>query len=171
MAAVRIAGTSMKYFDDRHVIRGVDIDIADGGFAVLVGPSGCGKSTLLHMIAGLEEIGDGGIEISGKVADNVDEGARRRHGVPELHALPAHEGARRLAFGAACSPSGRAPRSTRGSRRAAAILGHADLLDRCPRQAFRQSSSSTSRSSTAWCADPPGLPLRRPTPTSTPSCR
>ena len=39
------------------MIRGVDIDIADGEFAVLVGPSGCGKSTLLRMIAGLEEIG------------------------------------------------------------------------------------------------------------------
>ena len=45
-----------KRFGSTHVIRGVDIDIADGEFCVLVGPSGCGKSTLLRMIAGLEEI-------------------------------------------------------------------------------------------------------------------
>ena len=58
MAAVTIAGVH-KHFGSTHVIRGVDIAIADGEFCVLVGPSGCGKSTLLRMIAGLEEIGDG----------------------------------------------------------------------------------------------------------------
>ena len=55
MAAVDIAAVQ-KYFGSTHVIRGVDIAIADGEFCVLVGPSGCGKSTLLRMIAGLEEI-------------------------------------------------------------------------------------------------------------------
>ncbi len=54
MAAVGIRAVR-KNFGSTQVIRGVDIDIADGEFCVLVGPSGCGKSTLLRMIAGLEE--------------------------------------------------------------------------------------------------------------------
>ena len=53
MANVQIRDVE-KYFGSAHIIRGVDIDIEDGKFAVLVGPSGCGKSTLLRMIAGLE---------------------------------------------------------------------------------------------------------------------
>ena len=60
MAAVSIRAVQ-KHFGSTHVIRGVDIDIADGEFCVLVGPSGCGKSTLLRMIAGLEEITGGEI--------------------------------------------------------------------------------------------------------------
>ncbi len=55
MAAVAIRDVA-KRFGGTTVIHGVDIDIADGEFAVLVGPSGCGKTTLLRMIAGLEEI-------------------------------------------------------------------------------------------------------------------
>ncbi|MDB5838810.1 MAG: transporter protein, partial [Herminiimonas sp.] len=66
MASVQIRGIQ-KYFGGTHVIRGVDIDIEDGQFAVLVGPSGCGKSTLLRMLAGLEEISEGTISIGGKV--------------------------------------------------------------------------------------------------------
>ena len=58
MAAVVIASVQ-KHFGSTHVIRGVDVPIADGEFVVLVGPSGCGKSTLLRMIAGLEEISGG----------------------------------------------------------------------------------------------------------------
>jgi multiple sugar transport system ATP-binding protein len=49
----------------------VDIAIADGEFCVLVGPSGCGKSTLLRMIAGLENVTGGEIEIGGRVVNHV----------------------------------------------------------------------------------------------------
>ena len=70
MAAVNITAVH-KWFGSTQVIRGVDIDIADGEFCVLVGPSGCGKSTLLRMIAGLEEISDGEIAIGGKVVNDV----------------------------------------------------------------------------------------------------
>src|SRR5450759_4263840 len=70
MASVQIKGVE-KYFGGTHVIRGVDIEIDDGQFAVLVGPSGCGKSTLLRMIAGLEEISGGEIAIGGRVVNNV----------------------------------------------------------------------------------------------------
>jgi ABC-type sugar transport system ATPase subunit len=60
MASVTIQSVR-KSFGETAVLHGVDIDIADGSFTVLVGPSGCGKSTLLRMIAGLEEISAGEI--------------------------------------------------------------------------------------------------------------
>src|SRR5674476_1541018 len=70
MATVQIRAVE-KYFGATHVIRGVNIDIEDGQFAVLVGPSGCGKSTLLRMLAGLEEITHGEILIGGRVVNNI----------------------------------------------------------------------------------------------------
>ena len=62
MARVVIRGVT-KQFGTTKVLHGVDIDIDDGSFTVLVGPSGCGKSTLLRMIAGLEEVSGGEILI------------------------------------------------------------------------------------------------------------
>ena len=56
-----------KAYGKVKVIHGIDFEIADGEFVVLVGPSGCGKSTLLRMLAGLEEITGGEIGIDGKV--------------------------------------------------------------------------------------------------------
>src|SRR6476661_7625406 len=70
MATVQIRRVE-KFFGTAHIIRGVDIDIADGQFTVLVGPSGCGKSTLLRMIAGLEEISKGEVLIGGRVVNNM----------------------------------------------------------------------------------------------------
>ncbi|HMB76780.1 MAG TPA: ATP-binding cassette domain-containing protein, partial [Kiloniellaceae bacterium] len=54
-----------KSFGDTEVIHGVDIEIDDGEFIVIVGPSGCGKSTLLRMVAGLESVTSGEIRIDG----------------------------------------------------------------------------------------------------------
>jgi multiple sugar transport system ATP-binding protein len=54
---------AMKSFGNMTVLHGIDVDIADGEFVVLVGPSGCGKSTLLRLIAGLEDISGGQIMI------------------------------------------------------------------------------------------------------------
>ena len=68
MATVQIRRVE-KFFGTSHIIRGVDIDIQDGQFTVLVGPSGCGKSTLLRMIAGLEEISKGEVLIGGRVVN------------------------------------------------------------------------------------------------------
>ena len=70
MANVTIRSVK-KRFGEIEVMHGVDIDIADGSFTVLVGPSGCGKSTLLRMIAGLEQISDGEIQIGGKRMNDV----------------------------------------------------------------------------------------------------
>ena len=71
MASVTIQSVR-KNFGETAVLHGVDIDIADGSFTVLVGPSGCGKSTLLRMIAGLEEISSGEISIDGRVVNDVE---------------------------------------------------------------------------------------------------
>ena len=70
MASVDI-GKVDKFFGSTQVLHGVEIEIGDGEFVVLVGPSGCGKSTLLRMIAGLEEISRGEIAIGGRVVNNV----------------------------------------------------------------------------------------------------
>ena len=70
MASVTIASVK-KNFGEVPILHGVDIDIQDGSFTVLVGPSGCGKSTLLRMIAGLEEIDKGEIFIGGRLMNNV----------------------------------------------------------------------------------------------------
>ena len=61
----------VKRYDDTEAVRGIDLDITDREFVVLVGPSGCGKSTTLRMIAGLEDITDGTIEIGGHVVNDV----------------------------------------------------------------------------------------------------
>ena len=70
MAAVGISGVR-KSFGGTDVIRGIDIDIDDGSFVVLVGPSGCGKSTLLRMVAGLEDVTAGESRIGGRVVNDL----------------------------------------------------------------------------------------------------
>jgi multiple sugar transport system ATP-binding protein len=70
MAAVALRGVH-KSFGSTAVVHGVDLGIKDGEFCVLVGPSGCGKSTLLRMIAGLEEISGGEIDIGGRVVNKM----------------------------------------------------------------------------------------------------
>ncbi len=67
MASVNFVGTTHRYAGAPHPsVEGLDLDIADGEFLVLVGPSGCGKSTSLRMLAGLEAVESGRIEIGGK---------------------------------------------------------------------------------------------------------
>src|SRR6185369_17817739 len=70
MASVAIRDVK-KAFGAHAVIHGVNVEIDDGEFVVLVGPSGCGKSTLLRMIAGLENISSGEIAIGDRVVNNV----------------------------------------------------------------------------------------------------
>lgn len=62
MATIECRGVT-KIYQRKQAVGGVDVDIADGEFVVIVGPSGCGKSSLLRMIAGLEEVTDGTISI------------------------------------------------------------------------------------------------------------
>ena len=60
-----------KSFNEARIIKGIDLEVADGEFVVFVGPSGCGKSTLLRMIAGLEDVTAGDIEIAGRVVNDL----------------------------------------------------------------------------------------------------
>jgi multiple sugar transport system ATP-binding protein len=133
MAAVHIRRAE-KYFGGTHVIRGVDIDIADGEFAVLVGPSGCGKSTLLRMIAGLEEITSGEIEIGGRVVNNMPPKERDIAMVFQNYALYPHMTVRdNMAFSMLLAKRPRAEIDER-VKKAAGILGLGELLERYPRQ-------------------------------------
>ncbi len=68
MAALQLRGLR-KVFGQLEVVHGIDLDVADGEFVVLVGPSGCGKSTILRMIAGLEEASSGEIRIDGALVN------------------------------------------------------------------------------------------------------
>src|SRR5690606_30179855 len=60
-----------KSFNEARIIKGIDLDVSEGEFVVFVGPSGCGKSTLLRMIAGLEDVSAGEIEIGGNVVNDL----------------------------------------------------------------------------------------------------
>jgi multiple sugar transport system ATP-binding protein len=71
MASLSIRGVRKVYPNGAEVLKGIDLEIADGEFLILVGGSGCGKSTLLNMIAGLETVSGGQIAIGGKVVNDV----------------------------------------------------------------------------------------------------
>jgi multiple sugar transport system ATP-binding protein len=133
MASVQIRAVQ-KYFGGTQVIRGVDIDIEDGQFAVLVGPSGCGKSTLLRMLAGLEEISDGEISIGGKVVNNVQPKDRDIAMVFQNYALYPHMSVYdNMAFSLALAKTDRTLIKQQVNK-AADILGLTQLLERYPRQ-------------------------------------
>jgi multiple sugar transport system ATP-binding protein len=133
MARVAIRGV-VKRFGATTVIHGVDIDIADGEFAVLVGPSGCGKTTLLRMIAGLEEISAGEIAIGERVVNRVAPKERDIAMVFQNYALYPHMTVRdNMAFSLLLAKRPRAEIDERVGK-AAAILGLSDLLNRYPRQ-------------------------------------
>ena len=68
MAFLEIQAICRRSFGTVEVLKGIDLEIEEGGFLVLVGPSGCGKSTLLNTIAGLETITGGEISIDGSAS-------------------------------------------------------------------------------------------------------
>src|SRR5918912_214701 len=80
----------VKNYDDTPAVRGIDLDIADKEFVVLVGPSGCGKSTTLRMIAGLEDITGGEIAVDGEVVNDVPPKDRDMAMVFQNYALYPH---------------------------------------------------------------------------------
>src|SRR3982751_1759757 len=71
MAQVQFRNVTKSY-GAQQVIHGIDVQVADGEFIVIVGPSGCGKSTLLRMVAGLEPITGGEIDIAGRVVNRLE---------------------------------------------------------------------------------------------------
>ena len=133
MASVEIRDVHKAYGSTR-VIHGVDVDIADGEFVILVGPSGCGKSTLLRMIAGLENITGGEILIGDRVVNNVPPKERDIAMVFQNYALYPHMTvADNMAFSMKLRKADKAEIAQR-IERAAGILGLTPLLDRFPRQ-------------------------------------
>ncbi|MBX3600220.1 MAG: sn-glycerol-3-phosphate import ATP-binding protein UgpC [Rubrivivax sp.] len=116
------------------VIHGVDVEIADGEFIVIVGPSGCGKSTLLRMVAGLEEITGGEIDIGGRVVNRLEPAERDIAMVFQNYALYPHMTVYdNMAYGLKIAKVPKAEIDVRVNK-AAKILELTALLDRKPRQ-------------------------------------
>jgi sn-glycerol 3-phosphate transport system ATP-binding protein/multiple sugar transport system ATP-binding protein len=123
-----------KTFGATPILRGVDVDIPEGAFAVLVGPSGCGKSTLLRLVAGLEQADSGSIELAGRDVTNLPPRDRDVAMVFQSYALYPHLTVRdNLAFGLKLRKVPTAEIESR-IREASAMLGLEKLLDRLPKQ-------------------------------------
>lgn len=90
MATLRFRNVKKTYPGDVAVIHGLNLDIEDGEFIVIVGPSGCGKSTLMRMVAGLETVTDGEILIGGRVVNELEPAERDIAMVFQNYALYPH---------------------------------------------------------------------------------
>ncbi|HEY1611582.1 MAG TPA: sn-glycerol-3-phosphate ABC transporter ATP-binding protein UgpC [Paraburkholderia sp.] len=132
MAAVQLNGIFKRY-GDTQVVHGVDLDIEDGEFVVLVGPSGCGKTTVMRMIAGLEDISGGDLMIGGTRANGLPPQQRNVSMVFQSYALYPHLSVYdNIAFG----PRIRKERHEKFGPRieaAAKMLNLSGYLDRLPR--------------------------------------
>lgn len=133
MASVTIDSV-IKRFGKTEVLHGVDLQITDGEFVVLVGPSGCGKSTLLRMIAGLEQVSEGEIRINGQVVNDMPPKKRDIAMVFQNYALYPHMKVYdNMAFSLKIQKM--SPQKIREQvEKSAKILGLTDFLDRYPRQ-------------------------------------
>src|SRR5436853_6839622 len=124
----------VKHYDETPAVRGIDLDIADKEFVVLVGPSGCGKTTTLRMSAVLEDITYGDILIGGDVVNDVPPKDRDIAMVFQNYALYPHMSVHEnMSFGLRLK---KVPKDEINRRVAstAVILGLTELLDRKPKQ-------------------------------------
>src|SRR6201992_3613146 len=134
MANVTLRSVRKAYPNGFEAIKGVDVDVADGHFCVLVGPSGCGKSTLLRMVAGLETITGGEIDIGGKVVNQVEPADRDIAMVFQNYALYPHMTVyNNMAYGLRNRGMGEAEIKTRVDE-AARILELGTMIERKPGQ-------------------------------------
>ncbi len=123
-----------KSFGTTKVIPPLDLEINDGEFVVFVGPSGCGKSTLLRLIAGLEDVSSGVIEIDGQDATSTPPAKRRLAMVFQSYALYPHMSVRRnIAFPLRMAGMDKAEQD-RKVEAAAKVLNLTDYLERRPGQ-------------------------------------
>ncbi|NTE84511.1 sn-glycerol-3-phosphate ABC transporter ATP-binding protein UgpC [Agrobacterium tumefaciens] len=123
-----------KAYGAVKVLHGVSVNIDEGEFVTLVGPSGCGKSTLLRMIAGLEGITGGEIQIGGRTVNNIPPKERDIAMVFQNYALYPHMSvAENMGFSLKLKKASKEERETR-VKRAAEILSLTKLLDRYPRE-------------------------------------
>lgn len=134
MSKVALSNVKKVYPGGFAAVKGVNLDIADGEFVVLVGPSGCGKSTTLRMIAGLEDVSEGSISIGQRVVNDVAPADRDIAMVFQNYALYPHMTVERN-MGFALKMRGLDKAQIRQRvEHAARTLGIADLLDRKPKQ-------------------------------------
>ncbi|MBD9487379.1 ABC transporter ATP-binding protein [Ensifer sp. ENS11] len=133
MAAIRIENLR-KGFGSLEVLKGINLDIADGEFVCFLGPSGCGKSTLLRSIAGLEELDSGSIRLGDRDITDLRSAKRDIAMVFQNYALYPHMNVRKnLSFGLALNGMKR-DEIDRRVNDAADILRISELLHRKPRQ-------------------------------------
>ncbi|WP_417693604.1 ABC transporter ATP-binding protein [Roseibium sp.] len=132
MGAIRLSGIE-KWFGELQVIKGIDLDVADGEFVIFVGPSGCGKSTLLRLISGLEETSRGVVEIDGKDVTAEPPSGRGLSMVFQSYALYPHMSVREN-VGFALKTAGM-PKADIDEKvgRASEVLKLDDYLDRRPK--------------------------------------
>jgi multiple sugar transport system ATP-binding protein len=134
MAEIVLRQLNKHYGDAHHAVKHIDLAIADKEFVVLVGPSGCGKSTTLRMIAGLEDISGGEIEIGGRVVNDLPPRDRDVAMVFQNYALYQHMTVYdNLAFGLRNRKVAE-PEIQQAIDRAAGILGLGELMRRKPRE-------------------------------------
>jgi sn-glycerol 3-phosphate transport system ATP-binding protein len=133
MAAVSFRDVCKSYTAELQVIHGVSMEIEDGEFIVILGPSGCGKSTLLRMVAGLETITAGVIEIGGRVVNDLEPKDRDIAMVFQNYALYPHMSVYdNMAYGLRIRGLTKSEIDTR-VQKAAEILELRSFLDRKPR--------------------------------------
>jgi len=134
MATLNFEGVKKTYAGNVPVIHGIDMDIADGEFIVIVGPSGCGKSTLMRMVAGLESVTEGRIRIDGAVVNDLEPAERDIAMVFQNYALYPHMSVYdNMAYGLKLRKLARDDIRQRVEA-AARILELDKLLERRPRQ-------------------------------------
>ncbi|RAS11159.1 sn-glycerol-3-phosphate import ATP-binding protein UgpC [Cupriavidus alkaliphilus] len=134
MAKLSLRNVQKTYAGGAQVVHGIDMEIRDGEFIVIVGPSGCGKSTLLRMVAGLETITGGEIHIGDKVVNQLEPAERDIAMVFQNYALYPHMSVYdNMAYGLKIRGMGKAEIAQRVNH-AAGILELAPLLERKPRQ-------------------------------------
>lgn len=134
MAKLSLRNVQKTYAGNVKVVHGIDMEIADGEFIVIVGPSGCGKSTLLRMVAGLETITGGDVHIGDRIVNQLEPAERDIAMVFQNYALYPHMTVyENMAYGLKIRRMARAEIEQR-VRHAAGILELAPLLDRKPRQ-------------------------------------
>ena len=134
MSNVVLRDVKKTYPGGVDAIKGIDFEVGDGQFCVLVGPSGCGKSTLLRMVAGLETITSGEIDIGGRVVNEIEPADRDIAMVFQNYALYPHMSVyNNMAYGLRNRGMPKPEIDVR-VREAAQILEITPMLDRKPRQ-------------------------------------
>jgi len=124
----------VKTFGKTEVLHGINLEVGDGEFVVLVGPSGCGKSTTLRMLAGLEEVTSGEVLIAGKIVNNLEPKERNIAMVFQNYAIYPHMSVRKnIAFGLRTAKMAK-PDKEKRINDVAAMLGMSELLERRPSQ-------------------------------------